>query len=48
MTKLLYLEDSYRGVESARVLGVTGKGCILLDENLFIQRLASSRATMDT
>ena len=35
MTKLLYLEDSYRTEASATVLGVTEKGGIFLDKSLF-------------
>ena len=35
MTKLLYLEDSYRTEAFATVLDITEKGCVLLDESLF-------------
>ncbi len=35
MTKLLYLEDSYRTEASATVLGITEEGGVLLDKSLF-------------
>ena len=35
MSKLLYLQDSYRTEASATVIGITDEGGILLDKSLF-------------